>query len=170
MERLGGLALLIKATLHNSVYTAPPELVRECDEPRLQDGVPVVRVARHPEDRQVARDPYREVAPLVARESELALHLRCCCLCLSVYVSLAASSTSRTAAVLLNSLALGSPGESPESGEYQSGSDDDEPLRARAVRNGDGASPLVQRQPSPRTGAPGRRRGQAPSPLAAAVG
>ena len=84
--------------------------------------------------------------------------------------NLAASSTSRTAAVLLNSLALGSPGESPESGEYQSGSDDDEPLRARAVRNGDGASPLVQRQPSPRTGAPGRRRGQAPSPLAAAVG
>ena len=84
--------------------------------------------------------------------------------------NLAASSTSRTAAVLLNSLALGSPGESPESGEYQSGSDDDEPLRARAVRNGDGASPLVQRQPSPRTGAPGRRRGQAPSPLAAVVG
>ena len=84
--------------------------------------------------------------------------------------NLAASSTSRTAAVLLNSLALGSPGESPESGEYQSGSDDDEPLRARAVRNGDGASPLVQRGPSPRTGAPGRRRGQAPSPLAAAVG
>ena len=84
--------------------------------------------------------------------------------------NLAASSTSRTAAVLLNSLALGSPGESPESGEYHSGSDDDEPLRARAVRNGDGASPLVQRQPSPRTGAPGRRRGQAPSPLAAAVG
>ena len=81
--------------------------------------------------------------------------------------NLAASSTSRTAAVLLNSLALGSPGESPESGEYQSGSDDNEPLRARAVRNGDGASPLVQRQPSPRTGAPGRRRGQAPSPLAA---
>ena len=84
--------------------------------------------------------------------------------------NLAASSTSRTAAVLLNSLALGSPGESPESGEYQSGSDDDEPLRARAVRNGDGASPLVQRASSPRTGAPGRRRGQAPSPLAAAVG
>ena len=84
--------------------------------------------------------------------------------------NLAASSTSRTAAVLLNSLALGAPGESPESGEYQSGSDDDEPLRARAVRNGDGASPVVQRASSPRTGAPGRRRGQAPSPLAAAVG
>ena len=52
-----------------------PQFLRERDEPRLQDGVPVVRVARHPEHRQMVRDPYGEVAPRFSRKSELALHL-----------------------------------------------------------------------------------------------
>ncbi len=42
------------------------KLVRERDEPRLEDGVPVVRVARDPEDRQMRWNPYGEVAPLVS--------------------------------------------------------------------------------------------------------
>ena len=58
---------VINFVLTQSHDMAPSsQFLRERGEPRLEDRVPVVRVARHAEDRQVVRDPYREVAPLVA--------------------------------------------------------------------------------------------------------